>query len=267
MPPQLWSGNPLRWIPGPSQQSTLRRGDQIRPQPPPQRTAVAIPKTGSVASRGQRQMNTNPCSSPHEEHGEECPRMPPPGVSNTPPSAAPQAAQLNACPIMIPGSSAANGTRGHTRKEHHRESGNPDAPARCAGTTGLPEQPAAAKAAPDKRPRPIAPEGTRAAKCRCVLASSGSSAHRCPRLVWRPHVGCVKRATGIVALLPFHAPAVPFAAAVIPPHCPMPARAPPPAAPRGILRSRPAAPPQSAPAKSRAMFNNNQPINYQTKTV
>lgn len=42
--------------------------------------------------------------------------------------------------------------------------------------------------------------------------------------------------------------------------CPIP----PPAAPRGILRSRPAAPPQSTPAKRRAIFNNNQSINYQT---
>ena len=40
---------------------------------------------------------------------------------------------------------------------------------------------------------------------------------RCVRLVWRPQAGCVDRATGLVALLPFHVPAVPFAAAVIPP--------------------------------------------------
>ena len=64
VPPLLWSGNPLRWIPGPSQQSTLRRGDQTRPQPSPQRTAVAIPKTGSVAGRPPCQLNTRPRSSP-----------------------------------------------------------------------------------------------------------------------------------------------------------------------------------------------------------
>ena len=42
----------------------------------------------------------------------------------------------------------------------------------------------------------------------------------CAVLVQRPHAVCVNRAAGIVALLPFHAPAVPFAAAIIPPHCP-----------------------------------------------
>ena len=77
---------------------------------------------------------------------------------------------------------------------------------------------------PHKLPRQEAPayrppKGTRAAKCRCVLASSGSSSHRCPRLVWRPHAVCGDRATGVVALLPLHVPAVPFAAAGIPPHC------------------------------------------------
>ena len=40
----------------------------------------------------------------------------------------------------------------------------------------------------------------------------------CVLLVWRPQTGCVDRATGVVALLPFHVPAVPFAAAGIPPH-------------------------------------------------
>ena len=67
VPPLLWSGNPLRRIPGPSQQSTLRRADQTRPKPSPQRTAVAIPKTGSVAGTPPCQMKNKPCSSPYEE--------------------------------------------------------------------------------------------------------------------------------------------------------------------------------------------------------
>jgi hypothetical protein len=66
------------------------------------------------------------------------------------------------------------------------------------------------------------PEGRPAVRVGCVLASSGSSGFHCGRLVWRPHVVCVKSAAGVVALLPFHAPAVPFAAAAIPPHCPIP---------------------------------------------
>ena len=68
---------------------------------------------------------------------------------------------------------------------------------------------------PHKLPRQEAPayrppKGTRAAKYRCVLASSGSSPHRCPLLVWRPHAVCVDRAAGLVSLSPFHVPAVPL---------------------------------------------------------
>ena len=52
-----------------------------------------------------------------EEPHRECSRMLPPGVPNAPSSAAPQLEQLNACPIIIPGSSAAKDTRGHTRRQ------------------------------------------------------------------------------------------------------------------------------------------------------
>lgn len=45
-----------------------------------------------------------------------------------------------------------------------------------------------------------------------------------------------------------------------------PPRAPPPAAPRGILRSRPAAPPRSTPAKRRAIFINQSDHNNQPET-
>jgi hypothetical protein len=51
MSPLLRSGNPLRWIPGPFQQSPLRRGDPNPPPPSPQRTSAAIPATGSVGRR------------------------------------------------------------------------------------------------------------------------------------------------------------------------------------------------------------------------
>ena len=78
------------------------------------------------------------------------------------------------------------------------------------------------KLSPEYRtPGLAAPCGRHAARSRMsVLASCGSHpACRCVRLVLRPQAVCVDRATGIVALLPFHVPAVPFAAAVIPPHC------------------------------------------------
>ena len=51
MSPLLRSGNPLRWIPGPFQQSPLRRRDPNPPPPSPQRTSAAIPTTGSVGRR------------------------------------------------------------------------------------------------------------------------------------------------------------------------------------------------------------------------
>ena len=41
----------------------------------------------------------------------------------------------------------------------------------------------------------------------------------CVLVVLRPHAVSVAHATGLVALLPFHVPGVPFAAAGIPPHC------------------------------------------------
>jgi len=81
----------------------------------------------------------------------------------------------------------------------------------------LPPHKLSPKTAPACRP----PKGRHAARSRMsVLASCGSHPScRCVRLVWRPQAGCVDRATGLVALLPFHVPAVPFAAAGIPPHC------------------------------------------------
>ena len=76
------------------------------------------------------------------------------------------------------------------------------------------------KLSPGNPPACRPPKGRRAARSRLsVLASSGSHpACRCPHLDYRPHVVCVNRAAGIVALSPFHAPAVPFAAAAIPPN-------------------------------------------------
>ena len=43
---RLCSGLGIRWIPRPSQQSTLRRRDPHPPSPSPQRTSAAIPPTG-----------------------------------------------------------------------------------------------------------------------------------------------------------------------------------------------------------------------------
>ena len=51
MSPLLRSGNPLRWRPGPFQQSPLRRRDPNPPPPSPQWTSAAIPTTGSVGRR------------------------------------------------------------------------------------------------------------------------------------------------------------------------------------------------------------------------
>ncbi len=103
--------------------------------------------------------------------------------------------------------------------EHHREPGKLDAPALCAGATSLSGQPIAEQAAPARHPRPTGPQKEcLAAKRRCVLASCGSSALRCRTS--RLAAACRLRQSGrrIVAPSPFHAPAVPFAAAAIPPH-------------------------------------------------
>ena len=106
--------------------------------------------------------------------------------------------------------------------EHHREPEDLDVSAHCAGDNRISGQPAAPQAVPRRQtPACRPPKGRHAARSRMsVLASCGSHpACRCVRLVWRPQAVCVDRATGLVALLPFHVPAVPFAAAVIPPHC------------------------------------------------
>ena len=93
-------------------------------------------------------------------------------------------------------------------------------------------QPIAAPASPGSDPGLSAPKGKHGARSRLsVLAGSGSHpACRSVHLVKRPHVVCVDRAAGIVALFPFHAPAVPLAAANIPPHLPNPSSQPLPAA-------------------------------------
>jgi len=52
---RLRSGNPLRWIPGPSPKSTLRRRAPTPPPPPPQRIGGTIPTTGYDATKPQCQ--------------------------------------------------------------------------------------------------------------------------------------------------------------------------------------------------------------------
>ncbi len=71
----------------------------------------------------------------------------------------------------------------------------------------LPPHKLSPKTAPACRP----PKGRHAVRSRMsVLASCGSHpACRYVRLVWRPQAVCVDRATGLVALLPFHVPALP----------------------------------------------------------
>jgi len=131
--------------------------------------------------------------------------------------------------------------------DHHRESGNPDAPARCAGTTGLPEQPIAAQAAPDKRPRPLGPRKERGQPS--AAASSRAPGHR----HIAAHVLSGGRMPSASIVPPASCPCRPstFRLSRSPQpssrrDCPIP----PPATPRGILRSRSAATPQPAPAKT-----------------
>ena len=138
--------------------------------------------------------------------------------------------------------------------EHHHEPANPDAPARCAGTSSLSGQPIAAQTAPGENPGLSAPiwkarsqSRMRPRKLRvirlslrasCVAAACRlrRSCHRHRGPVVLPRSGCpVRRSCHSAALS-------------------KPTRAPPPAAPRGILPSCPAAPPRSTPAKRRAIL-------------
>ena len=123
--------------------------------------------------------------------------------------------------------------------EHHREPVTPDDTAhsacdnRCDRTTHR-----HTNCPPGRDPGLSAPE--RNARQPSVATSSQAVGHRrfaAGHLDKRPHVLCVKRVAGIVALSPFHETAAPFAAAAIPPHSLKPAHTPPPAAPRGILQS------------------------------
>ena len=159
----------------------------------------------------------------------------------------PDTAALERLPDMIAPAVAWRRALAVMLHEHHREPDNPDAPARCAGTASLAGQPIAAETPPREYPGLSAPG--RNARQPNAAASSQAVGHRriaAVHLYWRPHVVRVNRAAGIVAPSPFHVPAVPFAAAAIPPHCPIP----PPATPRGVfvrgLRLRRRSRPQNA---------------------
>ena len=131
--------------------------------------------------------------------------------------------------------------------------------------TGLSEQPVAAQAAPGRHPGLSAPKRKtrsqsrlRPRKLRVIRLSLRSCrvAAACRlRRSYHRHRGPVS--------LP--RPAVPFVAAVIPPHVPSPPQSPPPATPRGILRSCSAATPQPTLAKRRAIFSNQSARHYQSR--
>ncbi len=105
---------------------------------------------------------------------------------------------------MLPIGSAVKGTRGHTRRRaspRARQTGCP-----CTFCLGQPSCWSAHRRTgrPGDTPRPDGPkkestqsERMRPRKLRVIRC-------HCALVVWRPHAGCVDRATGIVALLPFH---------------------------------------------------------------
>ena len=106
------SGNPLRWIPRPFQQSPLRRRDPDPPPPSPRWTSAAIPTTGSLGRRP-------PCQSREalflSLRGNPEGMLPHLAPSRSKCSAVVYAdcAALEHRPIAVPHSSAAKGTRGH----------------------------------------------------------------------------------------------------------------------------------------------------------
>ena len=146
----------------------------------------------------------------------------PPDVPNAPLSAHRKRSNRTSARFLAPTAARRRALVVILEHEHHREPEDPDVLAQLCRRqpdlwTARRHTSCPLKTAPACRP----PKGRHAARSRMsVLASCGSHpACRCVRLVWRPQAGCVDRATGLVALLPFHVPAVPFAAAVIPPHC------------------------------------------------
>ena len=77
-------------------------------------------------------------------------------------AALPSAHHLNAYPIMIPGSSAAKGTRGHTRRRASPRARRTGCP--CAFCWWQPvrlDSPSSAQAAPEETPRPVGPHEER----------------------------------------------------------------------------------------------------------
>ena len=245
MPPLLRSGNPLRWIPGPSQQSTLRRRDPNPPPPSPQRTAAAIPTTGSVGRRPPCQMKSSPVPLPTRNPVTECSRI------------CPQAFQMQRCRLRR--SAALERLPDHDPRQqrgegHSRSYSKTSITASQANrmllhiVPGQPvclDSPSPHKLPPRRHPGLSAPE--RNARSQRPAASSqapGHPAYRCraSRLAaaCRLRRSC-RRDRGPVAL---PRSGCPVRRSRHPAALSKPARAPPPAAPRGILRSRSAAPPQ-----------------------
>ena len=92
--------------------------------------------------------------------------------------------------------------------------------AHCADDSQTSEQRAATQAVPEDHPGLSAPERkARSQKPDVYPCKLRVIRFHCVLVMLRPQAVCVDRATGLVALSPFHAPGVPFAAAGIPPHC------------------------------------------------
>jgi len=197
-----------------------------------------------------------------------------PAVSTAPPSAVPQAEHLNACPIMIPGSSAAKGTRGHTRRRASPRARQTGCPCTSCWWQPVCLDSRPRTSCPRKLPRPVGPQKE------TVQSEAGCNPHRLRlhRLVTAPFL-CSGRMPSAPIVPPGSWPCCPSTLRLSRSSQPSSRRvyrAPRnpllPATPRGILRSRSAAAPQPTPAKRRAIFinqphHNNQPKTPHPKTV
>jgi len=94
------SGNPLRRIPGPSQQSTLRRRTTSSPNHP---RNGPLPQSRRRNSRQRTAVpNQESLFLSNEEPQPECARISPPGAPNAALASAPPAQHLSACPTTYP---------------------------------------------------------------------------------------------------------------------------------------------------------------------
>jgi len=257
MSPLLRPGNPLDTRPITAVNTPPKRH---RTSPAtPRRISAAIPRNGICRQKTGAPYEIPSVPLPASNPVRNAPASLPSDVPNAPLSQTESGALEHLPGFLSPTAARRRALAVILENEHHREPEDLDASAHCAGDKQTSGQLASTQAVPKDSPGLSAPE----------RKARSQKPDVCPRKLWQSS-GLSLRATRLAAACRLrrscHGPRGPVA---LPRSgCPVRRSRHPaafaqsllPATPRGVLRSRSAAPPRPTPAKRRVTFNNNQTI-------